>query len=402
MVDIKKLKNFIDSRINNIYRARLPYSCLRADDKISSKVKKQVLFLGYNFKEIVYLDRSEFIKKMNLCLDYIRQQCSGYDLYYKPHPNETDEYQNYNLESFKILDKRESAEIYFLKNIDKIDCVFAVASCTAINAYKLGINSYLLYKLFRDFFDDNARLHFKFTFSEMPQSAFIGDLNKKLIRYSNVSKTKDDFLLNFLNKLFLSLEKQKIWITINHPRFLLEIVSLTNLIKKSGDDRKVNLIISRHKTWKNIDTDYLKRYFDNIYFFPRHSYSLRRYKNLISLFRTTLQIKKLNLSKKDLIINFSPCEFIENMVISFFKKSKKITFMPKNEYQEHINVNFLEKNQFSFTRASFIFNKFIEPILGINRTLCLKSRQGVEPYTLIRYQRPLNKIYDYVFLYEAS
>lgn len=400
MIKLEKITNFIDKSIKNVYDIHFPYNYLGRT--VSLEEKKQVIFFGFDFKNITYLDRTEFIRRINLCLDYVRKQCINYSLYYKPHPNETDEYKNYNLKSFEILDKREPAEIYFLKNLKNIHCVFAVVSYAAINAYKAGINSYIFYKIFKDIFDDKTHLHFKLTFNEMHQDAFIDDLNKNLIQYNNVFKAKDDFLLNFFKKILSNPEKQKVWITVNHPRFLLEIVSLVNLIKELNDVRVVNLIVSKHRTWKKIDMKYFEPYFSSIYFFPRHDYSLRRYKNLISLFKTRLQVKKLKISNEDLIINLSPCEFIENMVVSSFKKCKKITLVPSNEHLAYTNIDFLEKNQFSFTRASFIFNKFIEPILGINRTLHLKSKEGSEPFTLVRYQKPLNKIYDHVFFYRAN
>lgn len=405
MVNIKKLTNFIDKSIDNVYEVDLPYNYLWKDT--NSGEKKQVIFFGGGFKNTVSLDMPEFIKRMNLCLDYIRQQCHGCDLYYKPHQNETDdERRNYNLKSFKILDTKEVAEIYFLKNLHKIDCVFAITSSAAINAYKAGINSYIFYKIFEDVFDDSNRLHYKFFLGKMPKRFFIEDLNRKLIKHNNAPKTSDDFLLNFLKKLLFYPEKQKVWITVDHPAHLLKIVSLVNLIREACNVKVVNLIMSKHRTWENIDIKYLESYFDSIYFFPRLDYSLRRRKNslrrrknLISLFKTRLQVKKLKISKEDLIINFSPREFIENMVVSSFKKCKKITFMLKNTYEEQINIDFLEKNQFSFTRTSHIFNRVIEPILSINRTLVLYNKQGIEPYTFIKYEKPLNKIYDYVLLY---
>jgi len=398
MVGIKRLTNFIDESIKNVYEMDFPYNYLRRG--IDSKGKKQVIFFGGGFKNTVYLDMPEFIKRMNLCLDYIRQQFHGCDLYYKPHQNEPDdERRNYDLKSFEILNTKEVVEMYFLKNLQKIDCVFAVTSYAAINAYKAGINSYIFYKIFEDVFDDSNRLHYKFVFGKLPKSFFIEDLNKKLIKHNNTPKTSDDFLLNFLKKLLSSPERQKVWITVDHPGSLLKIVSLANLVRKVRNVKAVNLIVSKHRTWENIDMKHLESYFDGIYFFPRHDYSLRRLKNLISLFKTRLQVKKLKISKEDLIMNLSPCEFIENMVVSSFKKCKKITFVPKNAYEEHTNIDFLEKNQFSFTRTSFIFNRVVEPILSINRALVLNSKEGVEPFTFIKYEKPLNKIYDYVFFY---
>lgn len=397
MIKLEKITNFIDKDIKNVFEVDIPYSYLK--NNTATPKKKQVIFFGFDFKNIVYLDRSKFIKRMNLCLDYIRKQCSGQKLYYKPHPNETDEFKSYNLKSFKILDRKESAEIYFLKNLNRIEYVFAVASVAAINAYKLGINSYVFYKAFKDvFFDENLHLYFELMFSKMPKGFFINSLDQKLPRQSYVFGKNNNFLLSFFKNLLYQPKKQKVWIIVNHPRFLLEIVALAQLLRKNIKVNTINLIISKHKRWEVIDIDYLKYYFKNIYFFPRYVYRLRP-RNLISFLKTKLKIRQLNISRDDLIVNFSPCEFIENMVISSFKKCKKINFMPKNEYEQQINTKFLKDNKFSFNKASFIFNKIIEPILGMNKVLGLFSQSRNEPFMFIRYEKPLNKVYNYVLFY---
>src|SRR3989344_7536034 len=84
------------------------------------------IFLGNDFKNMsVTLDRDAYIRETNHCLDYIRKNCKGLKLYYKPHPNETDEYTHFNLDSFEVIKKadNEVAEIYFWKNHHKIKYV---------------------------------------------------------------------------------------------------------------------------------------------------------------------------------------------------------------------------------------------------------------------------------------
>src|SRR5947209_3355246 len=72
----------------------------------------RVIFFGTPFLLVKNLAPEVYIEHLNCCLDYIRQNYPGRFLIYRPHPFEKSEVGKLNLESFRVEDDREVADLY--------------------------------------------------------------------------------------------------------------------------------------------------------------------------------------------------------------------------------------------------------------------------------------------------
>jgi len=76
---------------------------------------KRVLLFGTPFLLVHNLAPEIYVEYANRCLDLIRRNYSGCDLIYRPHPFETKEANQLNLNGFCLENGGEPAEFYFLE-----------------------------------------------------------------------------------------------------------------------------------------------------------------------------------------------------------------------------------------------------------------------------------------------
>src|SRR3989338_11512144 len=138
---------------NQISFMRWPYYWLgHSSNNGDSRNPKWVVFWGNDFYNTTDIDFNEFIARTNQCLDYVRKNCQGYELIYRPHPEEREEIKLLNLSSFIIQRDGQTAEEFVLENRKKIKYAFSFCSTSSIASLGLGINSYIFYRCFSDIF----------------------------------------------------------------------------------------------------------------------------------------------------------------------------------------------------------------------------------------------------------
>src|SRR4030042_6358854 len=94
-----KKSNIHDPKIS-IFKVPYYAAIPNASQQIPT-MRKRVIFFGNDFKSYPKsTDRETFARVTNRCLEYVRRHYPGYDLYYKPHPVETDEHTWLNLQGF--------------------------------------------------------------------------------------------------------------------------------------------------------------------------------------------------------------------------------------------------------------------------------------------------------------
>lgn len=140
-------------RISNVIFTRYPldFDLFRQ----GKRSKKKVVFLGEDYLNLNnILDRKGIERRkvfINKCLGYIRKNFGlKYDLYYKPHPNETTELSQLDARGFVVYKGAESAELFFIENRPNINSVFSVISTASRSALSAGIPSYVFYKMSPD------------------------------------------------------------------------------------------------------------------------------------------------------------------------------------------------------------------------------------------------------------
>ena len=401
-MNIKKLLS-LDSKKDNVILTHFPYYWAPSDAiRGNQSQKTQVIFLGNDMSGFMdALDNNseiikQYVAKVDQCLDYIRREFQGSELFYKPHPSDLKEQKYLNLSSFKIINEKSNAEIFFWKNRDYIKAVFAVNSLGLLSAYGFGINAYAFSEFFRPIFGKKLFESIDDCYAGLPEYFFIRSFDQNLIPYSAILKNDPVLEKYFKNLLFEN--RGKVWFIVSATEFIVILISLAKFIKNSDPDRQINLVVTRHHRWDLININDIKPYFNDIIFLPRIHYSLKPGKILNAL-KTLLKIKNIGINCNDILISGSQVEFVENCFVSSYKKNKRIGLVLKRDFYANYDLQnsvFSKNDKFKFNKASLFFNKIFEPVLGLNKTLNLAYSPGCT--TVTRYQKPINRVFDQVII----
>ena len=395
----KNMPPAVNEAKNNILRIELPYHNLKNEntDAGGNPDTNWVIFWGANFKDLPDIDNEEFIKRTNLCLDFVRRECSGYHLIYKLHPAETDEYKMVNLDGFEIVGTDNVGEFYLLQNIKNIKYTFSALSAACISAHKLGIPSFVFIPLFESMLRPDTVDGYREYFSPLPRQALISDYNSRLVDYKITPVVDGIFENNFKNKIGSG--SGKIFFIAETPGVLSEIISLVNLVKSIFPERKVGLLVCRHHRWDIMNFEDLRPYFDSIDIFTRTFYSLRPAKLIMAL-RVAKLIKNFDIESGDVLIGTSFTSFVEDCFMSYYKRNKKILFLNKVSFDSICGPKrkeMLAKINYKNTWGALFYNFIFEPLLVLHRTIYMDDPGRVMNFRM--YQRPLNDIYDQVYLF---
>jgi len=372
-----------------------PYHYLLEESKATGR--PSAVFLGNDYKNMSQsLDRKTYIALTDQCLDYLRKNCKDCDLYYKPHPNETDEYTTFNLTGFKVIPKEENevAEVFFWKRLGSVKYVFSVASTSAWFAYNFGMNAYTFLKLAETVLGKDIGSAADY-FKQLPESFFIRDFNQPLVENKKLIGT--DPISE--GKLIEDLRGSKdVWFIVGDPAMLVIYISFVKLIRKNLPDKKVRMILSRHHRWERVKEAYYASEFDSVTSFPRNLYSLRPRK-FLKIIRAVFAVKKFKLDPRDVLLCFANSNLIENCFLSFFP-NKKIAV----QFKEYFEINYglresdiLRGEKLRIRPTVRIFSLLIEPLLGLYPSIYKEYRDG-RVNNIVRFVRPATEIYDRIYL----
>ncbi len=395
----------INKNINNIVKTAAPYwRLLNEPNSVADKDKKMVVIFGNDMSGMLdygFCKKDSYVARFNQCIEYVRKNFAGCDLCYKPHPGDEQEKGALDLRDFRIIEEKNIAEMFLLESHHKIKALFSIGSYSTVNAYYMGLNAHAFYRCFLDVFwpefiwslDD---LHF-----EMPSSFFINDLLQGVTDNSRTLKS-DDRLIKKL-KEHLSKNSGKVWLVCSFSDSLIILSSLAQIIKDIDPTRKTALIVNRNRRWDKINPDFINKFFDEIIFVPRINHSLRPGK-LLKILKIAWDIKNFKIAKGDIFIVNTQPEFIENCLMSYYKDNLRIGFMTSRDFNcqyNNQNLSYTKNNDFRFNKATWFYNKILEPILGLHRTLWLAFTRGKGVYTN-RYQEPVNQIFDELLLFSPD
>ena len=336
------------------------------------------------------------MEKTNACLDYIRKYCTDCTLIYRPHPDEKDESSFLNLEGFFIQKDGQIAETFLLANKNNIKYVFSACSTSSIAGFNLGLNAYSFYPYFRDIFKDVRKIFSDKYFSNLPSEFFIQNLDSSL--FENKLEIVEDRRIKENFKSILSKHNGPVYFTIVENRLIVAIIGLARMVKEIFPEREVNLVVSGHHRWSREYLKELERQFDKILFFPRHFYSLKPAK-LLAAFLTARKIKNFKIEKDAILVGFAHHDFVENCFMSYHEDKTRIAFLSEKIWELNFKVGELgiPPETFKFNKASFFYNKIFEPLLGLNQTV-FAHYGGEDKFVFIKYQKPIEEVYDEVYL----
>jgi hypothetical protein len=154
----------------------------------ADSAQPRVIFFGTPFLLIHNLAPADYVAHLNRCLDYIRRSYPNCVLIYRPHPIETKEASQLDLQGFQIENDREAAELYFLRHFAAIRAVYSVSSTVSRTALNYGLNAYSLWRCFP--FPETAAGFFERLMGDVPSEFDIRDLNQPPVPYQSTRTTE--------------------------------------------------------------------------------------------------------------------------------------------------------------------------------------------------------------------
>jgi hypothetical protein len=261
----------------------------------------------------------------------------------------------------------------------------------------MGLNAHVFYKCFENIYDKEIMRPLDEFYFDMPESFFIRNFNNKMV--DNAQPLKKDEHLELILREALNKNKGKIWLVVFTVEYVVMLVALAKIVKSIDPVRKIGLIISRHRYWDTLSAGQFGEHFDEILFWPRINYSLRPAK-LWQALKEARQIKKINISERDILISISQNSFVENCLNSCNKKNLKIGLIASKDFNLFYNSQnsvYSSNNNFRFSKASWFYNNIFEPLLGLHRSIFMFYGGGKGSF-ITRYQKPLNEIFDQLII----
>lgn len=160
--------------------------------------KRTVVFFG----EGVQLQNEHHFNFINNCLRYIEKYYPEYNLVFKPHPIDPDNYEANHVElgKFSLYQGKEIAQLYLLERINEVKFCFGISSTSLNTSKDLGIPTYYFLKLYTGYSPDFYNLMLNAA-GKVDEHAFIRDLNVQPSYYEPSAGSLEKFN-NHINKLF--------------------------------------------------------------------------------------------------------------------------------------------------------------------------------------------------------
>ena len=395
----------INKNIDNVSEAAFPYWWVFQGENLqaSGQEGQMVVFFGNDMATFIKMgvDADRYIKKCNECLDYLRKNFKNYRLCYKPHPADKEEKVLLDLAGFDFINDKINSELFLFQNRDRIKGVFSEGSASSWSAYGMGLNAYVFYKCFVDVCGNDLTRPSDDFFFNMPQSFFIKNFNETIVDNARNLEKAESLELFFRQKL--SENTGTVWLVAFTVEYIVWLIALAKLVKNLSPANRVGLIISHHRYWSSLNANYFKKYFDEIVVWPRINYSLRPAK-LWQAVKTARQIKNFKISKDDILISIAQNSFVENCLNSYHKNNLKIGLIADKDFNLFYNSQnsiYTNNSDFRFNKASWFFNKILEPLLGLHRSVFMFYSRG-GGYFITRYQKPLNEVFDRLIIMKAT
>ena len=397
-----KLPPGINLAKSNIFSVNLPYYLLSqgAGRSLAKENKPWIVFWGVPFKNLpmVYADVAGFVSQTNLCLDYLRREYSGYELLYKPHPNETGEQTMLDLTGFTILSQKEVSEFFILKNFDKIQQVFSTYSSAAMTAYKFGLEAHIFLPLIEPFLTKANQEGNREYYKRLPNEFFISDLDHKPEpNYLTIPTMPDPLLQSNLIQLLAGQSSGTVWFILGDPGSLTSVILLARFVKSLVPSLATGLIIEKHHRWKMMDLDAVEKFFDRTLIYPRWLASVRPWR-VWKQIKTAWALRHAPIARNDILVYLNYTSFVENCLLSYFSANRKIAFIKKETLEFCYGVKEPDFFQIYFSRVGHHFyQKIVQPLLRLYPTVFLEDPVRVANFD--RYLMPVNDLYDQVYVY---
>jgi hypothetical protein len=397
--DITLLQNIskraILSPMGVVKKISFPYLVKSYNPNLSPE-QRLVVFFGTSFvgsSSLPGWDQALFVERTNQMLDYIRSNFKGRQLLYQPHPNETTEIELFNLDGFTVGDK-VIAELFLYDKAEQIEFTFSACSGASISAYAMGLNAAVFLDTLTGAITKWDLLAYRSYFAGLPESFFIKSFAQSVPEQSARLALFDDATAT-IRQAFTG--APMVWLLASEPGVLIKAITLARILRQVNPGQKISLIKMNNRRWEIISTSSgLLSVFDRVVELTHPSVRFSaRLPMVLAAFRSAQAIKKLPIGPNDAIVSFPYTLFEENCLQSYFPTAKKILMLENRWYNftyEDGSKDF-EIKKFNRSKGVLFFNYFLEPLLGLHRTIFL-DYPGCNVLNKLRYVEPLEKVYD--------
>lgn len=388
------LPNRVNDAKNNIKHVQFPFHLLSGNQDNSEGKRPMVIFLGEDFRNLPNTDLDRAMHISNQCLDYIRRECGGCELYYKPHPTETDEHTMLDLKGFTMME-RVPVELAFMKYAGCIRHVFSTCSTASRIAYDFGLNSSVFLDPIAPALDQRTLQGFRELLSMLPDECFIRNFSQPL-QENRKEMNSDGVVLDEQIRTLVTGRRGTVWMLIGDPNALPYAKVIDMLVRKHNPEMLLHLVVSWHHRWKTMPIDEVEKLFNSVSFIPRLFYSLRPEK-LLRAWQAARLIRAWPIGKEDVIISRLGLAFTDDCFASYFPYVSRIALMPKDFFDLACGRQTLDTEWYRRRLGAVFFNCIIEPLLNIERTEYFEDKRRI--VNIYRYMRPLNDVFDTVWVY---
>lgn len=201
------------------------------------------------------------------------------------------------------------------------------------------------------------------------------------------------------------------WIIIDHPHSLVTALALAKFFASRKYTKPI-LVIAKHPYWSKVEMRDYRKHFLKIVWFDRLDippFSMPVWKQLAAsvflfgkLAILKIQVLKLNIDKNDVIIGLAERQILENMIISTFNQSWKVSIVPELVFTEEITTRQLVKlAKLRYSIGGFVARYIYYPIFGLHKNDYFITRGQGSKADGDRYwsfTEGLAKVYDKVLL----
>lgn len=197
--------------------------------------------------------------------------------------------------------------------------------------------------------------------------------------------------------------KKTVWIIMGHP---LQLPLALAIAREAPENLQCNLLVSRHKMWKNIETAELASNFKIIIFFEPIYYAdsiLEIGKIIFALIKTRKMIRKLPIKTEDILLSLEVWNYVENLITTVFAKNKQILLCPEGirpfVSMSSEKIKALPGGRIS--KAGYLHHFFIEPLLQLKKLTFFYWVKTPRLDHGIAYEQDIAKLYDRVLILKS-
>mgnify|MGYP001603823625 CR=1 FL=1 len=383
--------------MGSITKINFPFSLSRVRQSVSEK--PMAVFFGADFYNLP-LDANQglFIEKTNEILNLIRKELPKHKLVYQPHPNETDEFSKLDLRGFEV-GEHTIAEIYLYENASAIDYVFSAQSGASIAAFSMGFDSVIFLDLLHGALSEETIVGYRSYFDGLPESFFMKSFTGPLYRRNQRSSEIELRALTMISSLINP--NKTLFVLSSDPSTALRGAVLVRQLRRQFPLLTAKLIMINHRRWQLAkDNPTVAGSFNEIILLPwsRVWYSTN-WANLEKTFRAARTLRKQTFEVGETLISLAHGLFEENAILSYHSHLNKILLIENRWYKFIYDGGYRElpSGGWEDSWGARLFNHFLEPLLGLYRTVYREYQDG-KVLNLFRYQKDPEQIYDKILV----